>query len=153
MVWIGRDYNKDGKDDILNIRTRDNYSFFTLQQPEKPYLLFGGGIRQGPVVDPEHPFLGVWNFVDGGFASEVRLVRPGEYRYFMELTEIRGYGIRDGWYLLKYLGNNTFESDDTFEDGYVRLEVRSEKEMILIPLFKLPKPEGLLAPVRLRARG
>jgi hypothetical protein len=152
MVWIGWDDDKDGKDDILEVYTRNQHSYFMLVQPGKPHLLLAGGNRKGEMRYPDHPFVGVW-IRGGGISSEVRLVGPGDYRFFMRLTEIRGYGIRKGWYLLKYLGGNIFESDDTFEDGHIRLEVKSEKEMILTPLFTLPKSEGLVEPVRLRARG
>ena len=152
IVMLGHDYNKDGRDDALKIISRAENSYFMLVQPEDPYLLLSGGTRVGPAQYPDHPFVGVWRY-GGGLTSEVRLVPPGEYRFFMELSRIRGYGIRDGWYFLKYLGNNVFESDDTFEDGRIRLEVKSEKEIILTPLFTLPKSEGITAPVRLRARG
>ena len=99
-----------------------------------------------------HPFVGTWVRGGGKISSEVRLVKPDAYRFLMRLTEIRGYGIRDGWYLLKHLGGNVFESDDTFPDGRLRLEVKSRSEIVLTPLFTLPASEGIVAPVRLRAR-
>ena len=139
-----RDYNKDGIDDTLNALRREKDSFFTFVQPENPMYSSGGGFRKGPIVDPKHPFIGDWTDGSDIFLRQVRLVKSDDYSFFMNLPTIRHFAFRRGWYLLKYLGDNIFETDDTFPDGRLRLEVKNAGQIILTPLFALPASEGLL---------
>lgn len=151
MVRVGFDHDKDGKDDVLDIYSRDNRTVFFIEDSETGFLL-GGGIRDGEIIDERHPFAGIWT--NGkNFSSEVRLVAPAKYQLFLEITKVPGFGIREGWYLLKQISRTLFESDSTWPDGHIRIEVLSKTELLLTPLFKLPKEEGRVEPLKMRAIG
>ncbi|GEM_PF-1785101 len=139
------DDNKDGRDDTLNVVWREGDSLYIFENPDDKLISSGGGgKRQGPVADPDHPLVGLWGHPDNSTSRQVRLVKSDDYSFFMNLPTIRHFAFRRGWYLLKYLGDNIFETDDTFPDGRLRLEVKNAGQIILTPLFALPASEGLL---------
>ncbi|MCL2185038.1 MAG: hypothetical protein FWB86_04165, partial [Treponema sp.] len=47
-------------------------------------------------------------------------------------------------------GDKVFESISSFPDGRMRLEIKSQTEIILTPLFTLPDEKGWVAPLRMR---
>jgi hypothetical protein len=147
MALLGYDKDRDGNDDPLTVMTNDDYSVFWLNG-KVPFL--AGGRRQGTEYDEEHPFVGTWVYAGGEFQEEVRLVEPADYPYYLELPEIPMFAIRQGKYLLKQTGPNTFESDSAFSDGFIRITVRGADFLVLTPLFSLPEENGFVEPLFMR---
>lgn len=152
MVLLGYDQDKDGMNDLLNIYSRENFSVFFIE--DNNGLILGGGVRQGKQDDIENPFVGIWILRSSGkIISQVSIVEPATYLFFLELEDIPGFAIRKGGYLLKQTGPNMFESDATFPDGHIRLEIKSRDLIVLTPLFTLSQDEGMLEPVYIRRVG
>ena len=61
----------------------------------------------------------------------------GEYQFLVYIPDYDWYSkyAEDGWHYLRFTGSNEFETDDSFYDARFRLTVKSEKELILRPLF------------------
>lgn len=151
MVRIGYDYDEDGVDDILEINTRDNYSYFMVGHKTESSLprFLGGGIRKGDKFDSKHPFIGVW--MTGDVVDfEVRLVEPDDYRYFLQIDKIPSFAYKQGWYLLKYLGNGVFESEPSFSEGHLRFELKKSGRILITPLFEKTEGTETLVPIQMR---
>jgi hypothetical protein len=142
---LGYDRDHDGLDDILHIYARDNYSVVYITDRED--MILAGGARQGGKQVNGHPLIGLWGKNN---LSEFRMVDPADYPYYLELEKIPGFSIRRGIYLLKQTEKNVFESDSSFPDGHIRLEIRDEELIVLTPLFDLPPEEGMLEPLFMR---
>ncbi|HCC36782.1 MAG TPA: hypothetical protein DEQ14_03730 [Treponema sp.] len=145
---LDRDADSDGIDDEFTVEGRDNYSSLWISKG----LYFFGGDRNGGQYDPDHRIVGIWGELS--WLSEIRLVEPGEYIYYLDIDkEIPGFAVRHGTYLFKQIGDNIFETDSSFPDGRMRLEIRNKGLLVLTPLFELPDEEGLVEPLHLRQLG
>ncbi len=69
---------------------------------------------------------------------EYRTVRGGDYQFLIFIPDYDWASkyAENGWHYLKYVGNEMFETDDSFPDVRFKLRVESEKEIILIPMFQ-----------------
>lgn len=154
MVLIGNDKDDDGEDDILEIATRNNYSYLMIESTSSQSglpIFHGGGDRKGDMININHPFVGEWLDPRGNLRLDVRLVEPADYRYFLRIDKVPGFAYTQGWYLLKYLGDGVFESESSFEEGRLRFEVKKSGRILITPLFE--KKDGIaekLEPIQMR---
>jgi hypothetical protein len=137
---------------VYYVNQRDNYSYLRIS---KGYYLYVTGDRNGGQSDSTHPLVGIWGKLP--FLSEIRLVKPDNYCYYLEIPDkMPGYAIRHGTYLFKQVGDKVFETDSSFPDGHMRLEIQDKNEdgdvdwLVLTPLFKLPNEEGLVQPLYMK---
>jgi hypothetical protein len=145
---LGNEKDEDGNTNELMLIRRDNFKFIKLVNKRTDEARQWGRRSGGECLD-EYPLVGIWGLAPHLF--EFRLVKPANYIYFMEIDkEIPGFAIRAGTYLFKQVGDTVFESEATFSDSHIRLEIRDEKTLVLKPLFKLPAYEGLLEPLVLQ---
>ena len=49
--------------------------------------------------------------------------------------------------VFKQVGDKVFETDSSFPDGHMRLEIINRDRMLFTPLFKLPDERGLVEPL------
>jgi hypothetical protein len=146
IFLLGYDRNNDGIDDTLGIYERENYSVMFIENREGSPL--EGGDRLGGERLEGHPLVGIWGRPEN--SSELRLLEPADYIYSLKIERIPGFAIRAGTYLLKQIGDRVFETDGTFPDGHMRLEIRRGDLLVLTPLFTLPGEDGLVEPLFLR---
>jgi hypothetical protein len=146
IYLLGYDRNQDGKDDELTVSSRDNFSVMFIKNDDRSFL--EGGDRLGGPRLEDHPLVGIWDEPDN--PSELRLVEEGPYVYFLEITKIPSFAIRAGTYLFKQIGDRVFETDSSFPDGRMRLEIRRGDLLVLTPLFTLPDEKGLVEPLFMR---
>jgi hypothetical protein len=147
IFFLGYDRDEDGHDDKLKFTLRDNFSYMSIKQ--EVTILLDCGDRIGAMYDTEHPLVGIWGEPDN--PSEFRLVEPAEYVYYLKIDkEIPGFAVRTGTYLFKQIGDTVFETDSSFPDGHMRLEIKDRDTLVLTPLFTLPDEEGLVEPLLLK---
>jgi len=114
-----------------------NGRFFTRQE------------RVTKLINSEYPLIGIWGRLP--VLTEYGLVNHSDCLYYLEIErDIPGYAVRNGTYLFKQTGDKVFESISSFPDGRMRLEIKSQTEIILTPLFTLPDEKGWVAPLRMR---
>ena len=149
IVAVGYNQYTKGEDEMLFLAASPDFSEMFIINPRGLFL--GGGKRMtGTNYDPEHPYLGMWMTGDK-LNEEVCMVDPGDYQYYFEIKDdIPGFAIYPGGYLLKPVGKDIFESDSTFPEGHIRLEIKSPELIVLTPLYKLPKKDGRTEPLPLR---
>ncbi len=153
IFLLGCDADSNRIDNQVDMEFRDNYSYLRI----KNGLYLIGGNRNGGQYDPKYPIVGVWGQLP--WLSEIRLVesgfnKSGETIYYLNIgEEIPGFAVRHGTYLFKQIGDNIFETDSSFPDGRMRLEIRNKELLVLTPLFELPDEEGLVEPLHLRQLG
>ena len=129
--------------DVYELRFRDNYSHMLAVINNTGYM---GGSRVGEQEDFEHPLVGIW----GSMPVEYRLVEPADYVYYLDIPlRMPGYAVRYGTYLLKRVGDKVFETDSSFPDGHMRLEIENQDRLVLTPLFTLPNEDGIVQPLYL----
>lgn len=133
-VWYGYDYPKTGEYNILKLRF-ENSNRYILENKDNDKFI-SGAWRGGDVFDKNHPLVGRWTDPFGKLFEVIRHVNPAEYIFVLDLPELKGYSFVKGDYLLKYVGDNTFESDATFPEGHIRLEVRDSNNIIITPLYE-----------------
>jgi len=111
---------------------------------------WGGYNREGRQENQKYPLVGIWGVLPS--LNEYRLVDPSDCIYYLEIEEeIPGWAVRKGQYLLKKLKENIFETVSSFPEGCLRLEIRNEKQILLLPLFKAAKDERRrVAPLSVR---
>jgi len=131
--------------DHFEIKFRDNYSHLTRNRNG---YFFNAGDRIGEQISLENPLVGIWGRLPS--LNEYRLIDdPADSLLYMEIDrDIPFFAIRHGTYLLKQIDEKTFETVSSFPDGLLRLEIKSEREILLRPLFTLDEEEelvGLLA--------
>jgi hypothetical protein len=147
IYLLGYDRNLDGKDDELTLSARNGFSLMFIKDNSGDIL--EGGRRLGGQYLEAHPLVGVWG--TAGNPSEIRLAEEGPYVYSLEITKIPGFAIRAGTYLFRQTGDRAFETDSSFLDGHMRLEIRRRDMLVLTPLFTLPGEEGLVEPLFIRS--
>jgi hypothetical protein len=106
--------------------------------------------RVGKQLKRDYPLVGIWGSLPN--LTEYRIVNPKDCPIYMEISEqLPLWAVRAGTYLLKQIDEDTFETVSSFPDGRLRLEVESNKRIILLPLFKLPDDEdGSVDPLIIR---
>ena len=130
-------------DTYFDISFSDNYSFVSRNLGSIP---FGKLSRTGGQYNPEYPLVGIWGELPALF--EYRLVKPDNYIYCLDIDkEILGWAVPEGTYLFKQTGDKVFETDDSFPDGHLRLEIKSPEILLLTPLYTAPLQDGLAAPL------
>ncbi|MCL2800491.1 MAG: hypothetical protein FWD28_01855 [Treponema sp.] len=131
---------------IYNFEFNTNLTNFALKGNNIPY---GTHERVGQQASFEYPLVGIWGRLPA--LTEYRLVDLTGCLYYMEIDkEILYFAIREGTYLLKQIDDRTFETVSAFPDGNLRLEVTSDRRMLLTPLFTLPDDEeGILGQLEL----
>jgi hypothetical protein len=150
IFLLGRDTDNDGKDDELNFRERGNYSYMSIK--DKEGLLLDAGDRIGGQYQAEHPLVGIWDRPEN--PSEFRFVEPANYVYYLEISKnIPGFAVRTGTYLFKQVGDKVFETDSSFPDGHMRLELLNQDRLRFTPLFTLPDERGLVEPLLICRNG
>jgi len=85
------------------------------------------------------PLYGDWVLEKGSNEyHEYRTVRGGDYQFLIFIPDYDWYSkyAENGWHYLKYVGEEMFETDDSFSDIRFKLRVESGKEIILIPMFQ-----------------
>jgi hypothetical protein len=143
VFCLNADIDHDGKDDELEVHQRENYSYmFLVNKQGSPYA--GGKRADGQRIEG-HPLIGIWG--DMPDVAELRLVEPAEYSIYVDIDPIPFFAIRSGEYLFKQIADNVFETDSSFPDGHMRLEIRSDHLIVLIPLFTLPGENGMVQPM------
>ena len=143
---------------IVSIRGSTENEFFALEflndfsqlrRKRNNQVSYGLSSRTGGQSDPRHPLVGIWGELPA--LNEFRIIEPGNYVYSFEIDEkIPGWAIRRGTYLFKQVGNKIYETDSSFPDGHLRLEIINETTLLITPLFNAPREEGLAAPLALR---
>jgi len=141
---IGRTFETAPFDIIF----RENFSRISITRGNAPW---GSRDRVGQQTDPNHPLVGIWGRLPA--LTEYRLVNPVDVIYYFEIDRaIPVWAVREGTYLIRQTGNNTFETVTSFPDGHLRLEILNETTILMTPLFSLPNESGLTAPLALRRR-
>jgi hypothetical protein len=144
IFLLGRDKDNDGRDDELDFGERGNYSYMYIE--DKKGLLLDSGDRIGGQYQAESPLAGVWGRPNN--PSEFRFVEPANYVYYLEISKnIPGFAVRTGTYLFKQVGDKVFETDSSFPDGHIRLEIINRDRLRFTPLFTLPDEQGLVEPL------
>ncbi|MCL2444159.1 MAG: hypothetical protein FWD13_11955, partial [Treponema sp.] len=128
-----------------DIEFSNNYTNLTWRKDGYSY---GRQERIGEQANHEYPLVGTWGSLP--FLTEYRLIDPADCLYYMEIDkEIPDWAVRSGTYLLKQTGENVLETISSFPDGWLKLEIIDERQILLRPLFTLPDDEegivGLLA--------
>lgn len=132
--------------EIFDIEFGENFSTLSRYRDGR---FWGYSDRVGIQENHEYPLVGIWGRLPS--LNEYRLVNPADCLYYLDIdSEIPGYAVRKGTYLFKQTGNKIFESISSFPDGRMRLEIKSQTEIVLTPLFTLPDEKGWVAPLRMR---
>jgi hypothetical protein len=128
---------------VYDLEFENNYSNLSYRRNGLP----GYQERVGQQTHPDYPLVGIWGRLP--FLTEYRLVdHPADCLYYMEIDrEIPGWAVRSGTYLLRQTGDKVFESISSFPDGRIKIEIKSERLLLLTPLFTLPDEDGLVAPL------
>jgi hypothetical protein len=127
---------------VFNVEFMDNYSRIRRFIDGTPW---GFSNRVGEQENPDFPLVGIWGNLP--FLTEYRIVEPLDSVYTMEIIEANiNWGIPDsvvrvGIYLLRRVGETTFETVTAFPDGHLRLEIQNDRHILLRPLFELPEDE------------
>jgi len=106
--------------------------------------------RVGIQENKNYPLVGIWGNLP--YLTEYRIVDPKGCFLYMEIKDQYPFwAIREGAYLLKQIDEKTFETVSSFPDGRLRLEIKDEKTISLVPLFTLPDDEkGRVDPLTIR---
>ncbi|MCL2442085.1 MAG: hypothetical protein FWD13_01300 [Treponema sp.] len=121
----------------FDVEFRDNYS--RLIRNRNNYI-FSAGNRVGEQINNKYPLVGIWGSLPS--LTEYRLIDPADCLYYMEIDkEIPDWAVRSGTYLLKQTGENVLETISSFPDGWLKLEIIDERQILLRPLFTLPDDE------------
>jgi len=121
----------------FDIEFRDNFSFMIRNRNG---MFFNSGQRVGKQENPRYPLVGIWGSLPS--LNEYRLVDPAGCVFYMEISkQIPGMALREGTYLLRKTGVNSFETISSFPDGCLKIEIRSDDRLYLSPLFTLPEDE------------
>ena len=140
------DHNSEGRHPEYNVVQRGNYSYMSITRGNIP---LAWGDRNGGQNNADHPLVGIWGRLP--FLSEIRLVEPADYVFYLEIQEeIPGFAVRYGTYLFKQVKDKVFETDSSFPDGHMRLEIKNRELLVLTPLFKLRDEKGLVEPLFMR---
>ena len=145
-VWYGYDYPEDGEYNLMNLVFEKNHKRFYLKDKADNDFLFGGW-RASDKYDEKHPLLGKWTTFHGKISEDIGLVDPDKYIFMLDIPDLSGYSFVKGDYLLKYTGDNTFESDATFPEGHIQIKIREDGDIVIIPLFEY-KGDKLHKPLR-----
>jgi hypothetical protein len=125
------------------------YDNFSSMSSKRGNTSYGYDNRTGGQYNPEHPLLGIWGALPA--LLEYRLVAPDNYVFSLDIDkEIPGWAVPEGTYIFKQTGDKVFETDSSFPDGRLRLEIRRQDLLLLVPLYTAPSQEGLTAPLALR---
>jgi len=122
---------------VYNVIFGNNYTTLSLIEGTTNHGLQN---RVGVQENKNYPLVGIWGRLP--YLTEYRIVDPKDCFIYMEIKEQYPlWAIREGTYLLKQIDEKTFETVSSFPDGRLRLEIRNENLINLIPLFKLPDDE------------
>jgi len=135
LIWYGYDRWESGVYDRMILEFENNFNRYKIKRKADNFYILAAW-REGKELDENHPLLGRWTDLHGKLDDEIRHVNPAEYIFVLDLPELKGYSFVKGDYLLKYVGDNTFESDDAFPEGHIRLEVRDSNNIIITPLYE-----------------
>ncbi|MDR2542665.1 MAG: hypothetical protein LBC80_04350 [Treponema sp.] len=126
----------------------DNFSFFRKLRGGRHFSV---GNRIGEQTNLNYPLVGIWE--EYSFINEYHLVDPLDSLYYMVIDKaIPFWAVREGTYLIRQTGGNTFETVSSFPDGRLQLEVKSNRQMVLRPLFELPDDEEGLVDILIMDR-
>jgi hypothetical protein len=130
--------------EVFDLEFGDDFSSMALIRNGTHY---GRRDRVGQQIDSDYPLVGIWGKLPA--LNEYRLANTVDCVYYMEIDkEIPGWAVREGTYLFKKTEDNIFETISSFSDGYIRLEIKDEKLLLLTPLFTLSEDEeGWIAPL------
>jgi hypothetical protein len=105
--------------------------------------------RVGTQENINYPLIGIWGSLP--YLTEYRIVESKDCFIYMEIKDQYPFwAIREGTYLLKQINEKTFETVSSFPDGRLKLEVKDEENISLVPLFTLPDDEkGRVDPLRI----
>ena len=145
IFFIGYGKDDDGNEIEFSVTQRNNYSYLAISSGWRLHI---SGDRNGRQTNANYPLVGVWGSLPN--QNEIRLMKPDNFVFYLKIDEIPGFAVRFGTYLFKQINKNVFETDNTFPDGHMRLEIKNEEMLVLTPLFKLPAGEGLVEPLILR---
>ena len=145
IFFIGHEKDDNGNEIEFSVVQRNNYSYMSIASGWRLYI---GGNRNGGQYEENHPLVGIWGELPS--LSEIRLVKPDNYVYYLTIDKIPVFAVRYGTYLFKQINDNVFETDSCFPDGYMRLEIKNRETLLLTPLFELPKEDGLVEPLVMR---
>jgi len=129
------------------VEFKDDYSFIT---EYRGTTFWGSHHRVGKQENQRHPLVGIWGSLPA--LTEYRLSDSTDCLYYFEIDNIiPGWAVRKGTYLLKEIKENVFETISSFPEGKLRLEIRNEKQILVLPLFTAAKDERRrVAPLRIR---
>jgi hypothetical protein len=134
---------------VYDLGFNSNYSFLSLI---KDGINYSRQNRVGEQTNLDHPLVGIWGSLP--FLTEYRIVDTVDSVYYMEINKpIPYWAIRVGNYLLRQIDEKTFETVSAFPDGLLRLEIVSDRSILLRPLFELPEDEEGLADLLVMNRG
>jgi uncharacterized protein YgiM (DUF1202 family) len=134
---------------VYNVSFGEQYSTLSLVMDGNPH---GLQRRIGLQANRNYPLVGIWGSLP--YLTEYRIVDPVDCFIYMKINEeIPNWAVRKGTYLLKQIDENTFETVSSFSDGRLRLKIRNDRNILLLPLFTLPDGEkGRVAPLSIRNR-
>lgn len=128
---------------IYDLEFKNNLTILSINMNGFSYSLQN---RAGEQENPKYPLVGIWGALPN--LTEYRLIDPMDCMYYMEITEPDiGMGLsgdsaeRMGTYLLRQTGHDVFETVSSFPDGLFRLQIMSDRQLVLTPLFTLPADE------------
>jgi len=132
---------------IYDVKFGNNFASLSLIEGGTNYGLQN---RVGIQENKNYPLVGIWGNLP--YLTEYRIVDPKGCFLYMEIKDQYPFwAIRKGSYLLKQINEKTFETVSSFPDGRLRLEIKDEKTISLIPLFTLPDDEkGRVDPLTIR---
>jgi hypothetical protein len=133
---------------VYDLEFSNNYNFLSMKWGNIPYPTRQQ--RVGNQENKNYPLVGIWGSLP--HLTEYRIVDPKGCFLYMEIKEQYPFwAIREGTYLLKQIDEKTFETVSSFPDGRLRLEIKDEKTISLVPLFTLPNDEqGRVDPLTIR---
>jgi len=113
-------------DTVLRYRlgTSDEGSYLDQRGPDTPWLR---SYYEGK-GEPDDLF-GTW----GG--STYRRVASNTWDYLIDIPKYRGTRIPEGSYLVRVIDENTLETDGTYGDDHIRIEIESPDLIRLVPLY------------------
>lgn len=130
---------------ILDYEFRDNFSTLALYMDNGYSYTIQD--RVGEQICSDYPLIGTWGKPPS--ITEYHLLDPVDCVYYMEINKkFPKFAIREGTYLLKQIGERSFETISSFSDGQLRLEFINDRSMLITPLFTITDgEEGIVGPL------
>jgi hypothetical protein len=110
---------------------------------------FGHYKRNGKQPDKEHTLAGSWGSLPS--LIEFKIIKPKEFSFYLVMDKmIPGWAIRNGTYLFIQTGDKVFESESSFTDGKLRIEIIDDNRLLLTPLYTFPGERKITGPILMR---